>query len=163
MSLLDLLYIYDATIDFAEDRSDASFTMILPDNLVVEEWSASFLSRRSGASKNRSPRWRASLDESCSLRDSATAWASWLTSSLAPQAPPLVEEACRGDPARRPRRHRHVDIDDRVIGKARRLAGVGVVGIFAEGESAIEHYVARRVERIGINQDRRVRRGGVGV
>ncbi len=34
MKLLDLLYIYDATIDFAEDRDDASLTIAHTGNLV---------------------------------------------------------------------------------------------------------------------------------
>ena len=75
--------------------------------------------------------------------------------------PLFVEEAGLHDLTGEAGVGRHGDVHDGVVRQFGRLAGVGKVVGFAEGEAAVQHDVLLRVERIGKDQDRRVRGGGV--
>ena len=75
--------------------------------------------------------------------------------------PVLVEEAGLHDFSGEAGVGGHRDIHDGVVGQFGRLPRVGEVVGFAEGEAAVEHHVFFRVQRIGEDQDRRVRGGGV--
>ena len=70
--------------------------------------------------------------------------------------PGFAEEVGGDDLARLPRVGRGGDVDDRPVGELGHLPGVVQIVIFAERESAVEDDVFRRVERVRVDQDRRV-------
>src|SRR5258708_27780602 len=76
------------------------------------------------------------------------------------QLPLLAEKSCRDDLARVALVGRSSRIHDGVVGNLRDLARVVEIVVLAEREATVQHYVFLRVQRIGINQNGRVRRRG---
>ena len=72
------------------------------------------------------------------------------------QFPLLSEESRVNDLARRARIGRDVHVNHGVIGQLGNLARVVQLIVFAKRETAVEHHIFLRVQRVGINQDRHV-------
>src|SRR5262249_14455455 len=72
--------------------------------------------------------------------------------------PVFIEKAGQRNPARITIVRRRGDLHYRIVGQLRRLPRVVEIIEFAEREAAVQHDVFFRVQRIGIDQDRDVRR-----
>src|SRR5262249_8563374 len=79
---------------------------------------------------------------------------------LAAQRPIFIEEPGGDDLSRIAVVGRRGGVDDRVIGNLGDLPRVVQVIVLAEGEAAVEHDVLFRIQRIRINENRRVLIGG---
>src|SRR5437764_15308271 len=95
---------------------------------------------------------RASASEPQRGRAQSAATTRLLTSIL----PLLPEKSRRNDLSRIALVRRRRGIDDCIVGNLRNLPCVVEVVVFAEREAAVQHHVLLRVERIRINQNRRV-------
>ena len=79
-------------------------------------------------------------------------WGCLLSPAL--QLPFFPEKCCVHDLPRRARRRRCVNIDNCPIGQLRDLPCVVEIVVLAKRETAVEHDVPLRVQRIGVDQHR---------